>query len=71
MKNKIWGIMILIAICLMSVSAVQAGCSEGICCDKDLWASLNENEAKIFTANHIEYEVELLVISETSNEAKS
>jgi hypothetical protein len=70
MKNKIWGIMILIAICLMSVSAVQAGCSEGICCDKDLWASLNENEAKIFTANHIEYEVELLVISETSNEAK-
>lgn len=71
MKNKILGIMILMAICLMSVSAAQAaGCSEGICCDKDLWASLNENAKQVFTANHLEYEIEVLVISETSNEAK-
>ncbi len=70
MKNKMLGIMILMAICLISVSAVQAGCSEGICCDKDLWAQMGENEAQIFTANNVEYEIEVLVISETSNEAK-
>jgi len=70
MKNKILGILILMAICLMSVSVAQAGCSEGICCDKDLWAKLSENEVHLAHANNIEYEMEVLVISETSNEAK-
>ncbi|MBW3001996.1 hypothetical protein KY338_02420 [Candidatus Woesearchaeota archaeon] len=70
MKNKILGITLLMAICLMSVSVAQAGCSEGICCDKDLWAKLSENEVHTARANNIEYEIEVLVISETSNEAK-
>ena len=70
MKNKILGIIILMAICLTSISVAQAGCSEGICCDRDLWAGMGENEKTIARADNFEYEIEVLVISETSNEAK-
>ncbi|MBD3303611.1 hypothetical protein GF343_00545 [Candidatus Woesearchaeota archaeon] len=70
MKNKILGIMILLVICLISVSVAQAGCSEGICCDKDLWAKLSENELHFAHANNVEYEINVIVISETSKEAK-
>jgi len=70
MKNKILIITLMLAILAISITAVQAGCSDGICCDKDLWAKLSENEVHTARANNFEYEMEVLVISETSDEAK-
>lgn len=61
MKNKIILCMILMAVCLLSVVAVQAGSTVG---------EITEGQTKIFAVDNVEYEIELLVISETSNEAK-
>ena len=61
MKNKILGIMILITICLMSISAVQAGSVEQI---------LEEGETHTIIVDDVEYEVTAIVVTESVDECK-
>ncbi len=61
MKNKILGIMLLMAICLISVTAVQAG---------NIVGKIGEGETRTFIVDNVEYEVTALVVTELFDECK-
>ena len=61
MKKKILGIMILLAICLISVTTVQAGYVE---------QTLEEGETHTVIVDDVEYEVTAVVVTESVDECK-